>query len=93
MRYIEIDNIEFTNEDGNTFTIKDRRPIPNYTILTTIKKNNEELADEIAVRREVYGEFAETLSYRIHEANIVKLIENRFDFSKLKEIKIPTIED
>lgn len=93
MRYIDVENITFTDANGKVYTIKDRRKIPDYQILTTIGKNKDELADEICVKKEVYGEFTEDLSYRILEANIVKLIEARFDFSKLKEIKIPTIED
>ena len=93
MRYIAIPNIEFIDANGNIFTIKDRRKIPNYNILTTIKKNKDELGDEIATKREVYGELSENLTYRIYEANVIKLLANRFDFTKLKEIKIPTIED
>jgi hypothetical protein len=93
MRYSDIANIEFTNSDNKLHTIKDRRPIPEYTILTTIKKEVGVLHDEVATRREVYGEFSEDLSYRIAEANIIALLENRFDFGKLKKIKIPTIED
>lgn len=93
MRYVAIDNIEFTNANGRTFTIKDRRPIPTYTILTEIDKTSDELGDEIAVKNEVYGENSEDLAYRIYEANIIELIESRFDFSKLKRVKIPTVED
>jgi len=93
MRYGDVDNITFTNANGKVYNIKDRRKIPNYTILTTISKDKNELADEIAVKKEVYGEFTEDLAYKIYEANVVKLIESRFDFSKLKSIKIPAIED
>jgi len=93
MRYSTIDNIEFTNADNNVHVIKDRRPIPVYNILTTINKNKDALGDEIAVKREIYGPFSEDLTYRLYEANIEDLLEQRFDFSKLKQIKIPAIED
>lgn len=93
MRYVDVTNITFTDANGKIYTIKDRRPIPTYTILTTINKNKNALADEICTKKEIYGEFNEDSAYRIYEANIVKLIEARFDFSKLKQIKIPTIED
>lgn len=93
MRYNDIANIEFTNSNNKTFKIKDRRPIPKYTIVTRIKKNKNELGDEIAIKRNIFGEGSESLTYRIYEANIIKLIENRFDFEKLRDINIPTLED
>lgn len=93
MRYVDVENITFTDANGKVYTIKDRRKIPTYTILTAIGKNDRELADEICIKKEIYGEFNEDLAYRIYEANIVKLIEARFDFSKMKQIQIPTIED
>lgn len=93
MRYIDIRNIEFTNINGKTFKIKDRREIPNYTLLTKYSKDKKELGDEIAVKREIFGEGSESLTYRIYEANIIALIENRFNFEKLKIINIPRIED
>jgi len=92
MRYSEITNIEFTSANNNIYTIKDKRIIPKYNIVTKLK-NNGSLGDEVAVKREIYGENSENLTYRIYEANIISLIENRFDFTKLKEINIPTIED
>jgi len=93
LRYNNIRNIEFTNANGNVYKIKDRRPIPVYKVLTNYNKTSDEFGDEIAVKREIYGENAESLAYRIFEANTVALIENRFDFTKLKNIVIPTIED
>ena len=93
MRYVEVDNIEYTNADGKVHTIKDRRQIPDYNILTSIRKSKEELGDEVATRSEIYGELAEDLTYRIYEANILALIEARLDFEKLRTIKIPSLED
>lgn len=89
MRYIIIDNISFTTINNQTVNIKDIREYPEYTksIGLTIRSNDR--IDEIASRRDIYGDGAEDQSYKIIDFNIVKLYENNFDLSKLKELEIP----
>ncbi len=89
MRYLTIDTISFTNKDGNTFPVKDIRPIPEEPVSLSIPVVDETMLDEVASRSDVYGEFGEDQTYRLFDANVTKLLENNFDVSKLAEIKIP----
>ena len=89
MRYLEINTISFTNKDGNTFPVKDIRPIPSESVSLALPVVDETMLDEIASRSDIYGEFGEDQTYRIFDANVVKLLENNFDVSKLAEVRIP----
>ena len=89
MRYNSIDNITFTDYNGDSFLLKDIRPIPNEAISFSINPSGDIDLDEVASRKEVYGDLAEDQSYRIFDANIVKLVENDFNNKMLNEIKIP----
>ncbi len=89
MRYNDIDTISFTDSNGNSFPIKDIRPIPSEPISFTVDPIGNVDIDEIASRRGVYGDLAEDQSYRIFDANSVELMESNFDASMLSEIKIP----
>jgi len=92
LRYINVDNVNFTTVDGKTIVIKDKRTIPDYNIVTTIQKSTEELLDEIAIKSEIYGEGNEDLSYLLFEANQKEIVEVDFDFTKIGELKIPTTQ-
>lgn len=89
MRYYNIDTIPFTNAQGITVPIKDKRPIINEAISFEIGKTSEDELDEIASRASVYGEDAEDQSYRLFDANIVQIVENGYDLSKVRKIKVP----
>lgn len=89
MRYQEIDNVIFTNKDGNSFTIKDMREYPDYTLLMPLEIGEDEMIDEIASRPDIYGDEAESQSFKIFENNKVKIFEARFMFSKLRKLRIP----
>lgn len=89
MRFNNIEIISFTDALGKTYAIRDRRPIPDYvTLFSQIIKQGDEI-DEIATRREIYGEGKEADSYKIVEANKETMLDYRFDLSRIKEIKIP----
>jgi len=89
MRYINVDNIEFTNIDNKTFVVKDMREIPIYNTLVNLKIDENAMLDEIATRQEVYGEAREDLSYAIFEHNMTAITENNFSLEKFKKIKVP----
>ena len=89
MRYIGIDTISFTDVNGNTFPIKDIRPIPIYTTLLEIDVKENDMIDEIASRDIVYGSDGEDQSYKIFDHNITLLMEAGFDMSKIKTLRIP----
>ena len=88
-RYIGVDTISFTDVNGNTFPVKDIRPISDQTLNFEIDKKENDLIDEVASRRQVFGNFGEIQSWRIFDINIVKLTEYKFDHTKMKRIKIP----
>jgi len=89
LRYLTIDTISFTDKDGNTFPVKDIRPIPSEPVSLAVPVVAETMLDEVASRNGVYGEFGEDQTYRLFDANVTKLLENNFDVSKLAEIKVP----
>ena len=87
-RYNNVDTIVFTDINGNQYSVKDIRPISNQVPAFEIEKREDDLLDEIASRKEVFGDFGETQSWRIFDLNIVKLTEVNFDLTKLKRLKI-----
>jgi len=89
LRYLDIDTISFTDKDGNTFPVKDIRPIPVEATSLSIPPNSATMLDEVASRSQVYGDLGEDQTYRIFDANTTLLLENNFNVSKLAEIKIP----
>jgi phosphopantetheine adenylyltransferase len=90
MRYIEIDNIEFTTKEGNTVIIKDIREIPDYQTLVNINYKNEDI-DEIISRTNYYGDGSEDLTYSVVEHNKIKIDEENYILSGLKTLKIPAV--
>lgn len=89
MYYFAIPTISFTDVNNKQYLIKDMREYPAYTSNATLQLNAKDMLDEIASRPEVYGDGGEVLSYKLAEANIVALMDNNFDLSKLKRIVIP----
>lgn len=92
MWWSEIPSISYTNFDGKKYAVKLRRDIPTYDDFVNLEISGDEKIDEIASRNNVYGQFMETNSYAIFEANIIKLTENNFDLSKIRSLMIPVVE-
>jgi len=88
-RYSDIDTITFTDVNGNSYPVKDIRLISSQTFALEIDRSEHDLLDEIASRREIYGDFGEVQSWRIFDLNIVKFTEANFSLTKIKRIKIP----
>ena len=89
MRYMTIPTISFTDSYGRTHAIKDMREYPTYTTMMMLDTKATDQIDEIATRQDVYGDGAEGDTYKIHEANIEKLFEEKWDMSKIKQLRIP----
>ena len=92
-RYNSVDTITFEDKDGNAFAVKDIRPIPGYETLSIEKWNNEMMIDEFLSKPQLYGDEAEDLSYTVVDHNAEKIIENNFDFTKIKQLRIPLINE
>ena len=88
MRYMDIDTIAFEDSNGINYPIKDMRPIPLLPVIFTITKSETEFIDEIVTRDDIYGLNREGDSFKIYDANAVKMVEKRFDFTKIKRLKV-----
>ena len=88
-RYVNVDTISYEDINGNTYPVKDIRPISSQTLAFEIDKRENDLLDEIVSRREVFGNFGEVQSWRAFDLNIVKFTEANFDLTKINKIKIP----
>ena len=88
MRYMDIDTITFEDANGISYPIKDTRPIPSLPVIFTITKNENEFIDEIATRDDIYGTNREGDSFKVYDANAIKMVEKRFDFTKIKRLKV-----
>ena len=88
MRYMDIDIITFEDSNGINYPIKDIRVIPTVPVIFTITKHETEFIDEIATRDDIYGTGREGDSYKIYDANSIKMVENDFDFTKIKRLKV-----
>lgn len=89
MRYELVDDIVFTDINGNETTIKDMREYEDQIIIASFNILDSRFIDEIATRQEFYGEASEFEAYKIVDQNIIKLFESDFDLTKLKKLDIP----
>ena len=89
MRYVEIDDVIFTDINGNSRTVKDIRPLEQLETLTSVPIDVGTTLDEIASRPEIFGEGTEGSSYRIFDHNALALADANFEIDRLKTIRIP----
>ncbi len=88
-RYQDVDTVIFTDINGKKYPVKDIRPISSQTQAFEIDIKEGDLLDEVASRKEIYGDFAENQAWRIFDLNIVELAQVNYDMSKIKKLKIP----
>jgi hypothetical protein len=90
MRYYKQSTILFTTADGLSVVLKDTLPItPKAAGTLKVTTSSETALDEIASRKEIYGERMEAECYRIFDENIEELFESRFDMSKIPTLRVP----
>lgn len=90
MRYIPVPNVVFTDRNGNSFEVKDRREIESDQVFAfNIDTKGESQLDAIAVRRDVFGPNGLTRLYQIFDFNITAIKEADFDLTKLQTLRIP----
>lgn len=92
MRYLNADTIIFVDKNSISYQIKDNLPIGIYTTAIVETLNNDTMIDELISREEYYGDNSESLSYAVVDNNIVEMMENEFNLSNIKSLKIPYIE-
>jgi len=88
-RYSNVETLSFLAANGKTYPVKDIRPITEQTLAFEIDKGEEDLLDEVASRRETFGDFGEVQSWRFFDLNIKELTMVNFDLSKISRLKVP----
>jgi len=89
LRYLNVDTITFTDVNNNSYRVKEIRDIISEPISFELNINKGDFLDEIASRKDIYGNYGESETYRIFDANIVRLTEVNFDLTKVRSVKIP----
>jgi hypothetical protein len=90
MRYQLADTITFTNAQGKSVQLKDTLPEYKAGLLATIDLLSGESLDAIASRPDVYGRDTEDQTYKIFSFNALNILDENFDFTRIKRIRIPT---
>jgi hypothetical protein len=91
MRYFPQPDVEFIDADGVSHMIKETRKFEKLETMMEIPLTVNSALDEIATRKDVYGDDAEGLIYKIFDHNIVSIVENGYDLSLMKTLKIPLV--
>ncbi len=92
MRYFHGETASFTNADGRTYDIK----LPLIIDTTDNAKKRigiqygDEL-DEIAQRKDIFGEGGEFMWWDIFQKNAVAIVENGFSLDGIKSLDIPAL--
>jgi hypothetical protein len=84
--------ISFNDENGTVFPVRDIKPFADLQSGKIIEVNSKMDLDELASRKEIYGDDTEGLTYLIVEKNAEILIENDFDLNRVKKLDIPIVE-
>jgi hypothetical protein len=90
LRYLQVPTYSFTDTYGRVLSVKEMREIPEYSVAFTMNKAADEDLDEIASRPYVYGSGGERDTYKLYEVSLAKLLDARFDMSRLSKVAVPT---
>lgn len=91
MRYFREPDVVFTNANGVSVTLKETRELEELETATEIEVHENDMLDEIATKRDVYGENAEALVYKLFDANAVEIIESGYNLGRVGKLKIPLV--
>lgn len=81
--------VTFNDANGRVAQVRDIRPIPEQVIDFEISTREGDLLDEVASRTNIFGENAESQSYRLFDANIVELFDAEFDMTRIRRLRVP----
>jgi hypothetical protein len=93
LTFDQVDIISFNDQQGNNFSVRDRKDIEKFETIQTIETAEGMDLDEVISRIENFGDGSEDLSAQVVDHNIVKLAESNFDLAKIKKLNLPTIEN
>lgn len=88
MRYLNVPELDFTNADDITKTLKDIR-VPEVSDSYFVVEDFIEALDMLAVRS--YGDNGEPLWYHIADQNWKNIVNHKFDISKIKRYEVPIL--
>jgi hypothetical protein len=91
MKYQTADIIQFEYQIDKYVPIRETVAIGTYPQTMKINLKQGDILDEISSRTDVYGDNAENQSYLIFEANVIAIVDSKFDLSKIKSLKVPII--
>lgn len=89
MRFLNVDIVSFTNARGRTVALHDLRPTPIVAASVVIDVNTGDQLPEIASRDQFYGVGGEFLYFQIADANVIKLIDYKYDLGKVRKLGVP----
>lgn len=93
MRYLNVPQYTSTDANGVSYNLYQRRSIPVYQISKIMPKLEQEDFDEIFTRPEIAGDGMEGAVFQLHEANMAAIIDAKFDYTKLRSIQVPVLND
>jgi hypothetical protein len=83
--------IVFTDVNGNSWNVKDIRPITVFTPGVDVALEQGTLIDELISRREYYGKNTEDLTWAVVDNNIEALAEANFDLTLINKLNLPVV--
>ena len=88
MRYLEVPDIIFTRQDGESFQVKGLREFPDdYNYTSYVSTGAFSKLDLIASLKEVYEDESQT--FKLFDFNKVRLVNNFFNLKEMKTVRIP----
>lgn len=91
MRYFKQPSVTFTDKDGTGYEIKETRRLETLNTMFVLKLNEGDDLDEIATRKNVFGDDAEILAYKLFDHNVIAIVDSNYDLDKIKTLKIPQV--
>lgn len=92
MRFLDTPTIIFTDVNGNSYPVKDIRPISKFKTMMNLNVKTGDLPDEIMSRNEFYGAGGEDFAWALVDHNCVAFADANFDISKIKTLNIPVMD-
>lgn len=93
MKWNNVDTIVFTDANGDSYSVKDIKPLETYGIGGTVQIQQNLDLDELVSRPEYFGKGNEGRTWELIEMNAEQLVDANFDLSKIKTLLMPILEE